>query len=271
MAGWAAALAGLVLLALLALRSSEPEVRGHPIGTWLRMLGTAQDAEAAAALREAGTNALPAMVALVGQRGPPWPSSWRPSGRIARWLRLGQRKPDPRHQAVQAFRLLGASAVPAIPDLERLLESGSNPGFVASALVGIGPEAVMSLARALDHPDFSVRFSAASALRQTGLAAEPAIPALIGCMAAPDLLLRVQAAATLTALGLDPEKAVPALEGMLGDTNSWARLTAAQGLAAFGIRAAQALPRLRALTNDPHMQVREAGATAVRQIEATRQ
>lgn len=270
MVGWAAALAGLVLLALLAMRSSGPEVRGHPIRTWLRMIGTARDAEAAAALREAGTNALPAMVALVGQRGPPW-TNWRPPGRIARWLRLGQRKPDPRHQAVQAFRLLGASAVPAIPDLERLLQSGSNPGFVASALVGIGPEAVMSLARALGHSDFAVRFSAASALRQAGLGAEPAIPSLIGCMAAPDLLLRVQAAATLAALGLAPEKTVPALAGMLGDTNSWARLTAVQGLAAFGIQATQALPRLRTLTNDPDTQVRQAAALTVLQIEANRQ
>jgi HEAT repeat protein len=64
--------------------------------------------------------------------------------------------------AVWAFDALGAAAKPAIPELEQLLEK--TPGYVPSALAGIGRDALPSLLKALTNEVFWVRDNAAGAL-----------------------------------------------------------------------------------------------------------
>ncbi len=119
-------------------------------------------ARAAAALRQIGHHAVPAVPAL---------------GKA-----LQSRNETVVEQSIGALAAIGPGAGPAVPELRALLtsRSASIRTHVASALGDIGAvAAVGDLAIALEDRDEDVRRESAQALGKIGPAARPAIPALL--------------------------------------------------------------------------------------------
>ncbi len=131
----------------LAAGPSEPEVSGHPLSFWVVQYtgarGTdaerAEGQQAASAIREMGTNALPCLV--------DWLRNGPPRGRT-----------QSKFAAVFVMQLLGALAAPAIPDLVRQANDVSHKGLAATAfwtLQSIGPAALPAVTARLGNPDFA--------------------------------------------------------------------------------------------------------------------
>src|ERR1035438_601378 len=107
----------------LAAEPSEPEVRGHPLSFWVVQYtgarGTDEDRaagqQAESAIREMGTNALPCLV--------DWLRNGPPRGRT-----------QSKFAAIFIMQLLGPSAAPAIPDLERVANDASDKGIADTSL-----------------------------------------------------------------------------------------------------------------------------------------
>jgi vesicle coat complex subunit len=106
--------------------------------------------------------------------------------------------------------------------------------WTASALRQIGPAAepaVPALVKALGDPDPEVQISAAEALGRIGPAAEPAVPALIEALGDPDADVQRTASETLGRIGLAAKAAVPALINALGSADPGVRRDAARAMA----------------------------------------
>ena len=246
----------LLALALVAgggwffLRSGEPSYQGKRLSVWLHELGSSEAARrepAREAIRQIGTNALPALL----QRLDPLTDA-----------ELGIRM-----QAVKAFQLLGPVAQPAIPSLARLLNNKKSAGDAARALAAIGPAAVETLTGALSHADAQVRASATRAVGEIGEGARPAVPMLIKCLKDDDLDVRSGAIASLERLKHDPETVVPALIEVLKQGEMNVRIAAAAALGAFGSQAKAAVPELSKAAASKAEFLRDAATGALAQID----
>ncbi len=136
---------------------SEPSFQGRKLLDWLADVDYVRPVEvrvrAYEAVRQMGTNVIPYLLADLGD------------GNFSQ-LRYGRndtRSPDERlGQATWAFDALGSAAKSAIPELEKLL--AVSPGYVPSALAGIGRDALPELMQALTNDVFWVRDNATAAL-----------------------------------------------------------------------------------------------------------
>jgi len=134
----------------------------------------------------------------------------------------------------------------AIAALARSLEAG-EPEFREKAAtilrdIGVGARpAIPALLRALSDKNERVQLAAAHALANTGKSAVPGLLALLSDM---DARLREQAAFTLALEPLEPQLVVPALIKALNDKDGGVRATALGSLGAFGRHAAPAIPAL---------------------------
>jgi HEAT repeat protein len=138
-------------------QTHEPTYQGRALLDWLPEVDYHQPSEmqsrAAEAIQQMGTNIIPYLLADLGDGNP---------------LRLQRAREDVRssdermRQATWAFVALGPTARTAIPQLEQLLEV--TPGYVPSALAGIGRDALPSLLKALTNDVFWVRDNAAAAI-----------------------------------------------------------------------------------------------------------
>jgi len=138
-------------------RTQEPAYQGRKLLEWLSDVDYSRPAglraQANEAIRQMGTNVIPFLLADLGDGNP----------HQARYERQDLRSPDERAgQATWAFDALGPTARAAIPQLEQLLEI--TPGYVPSALAGIGRDALPSLLKALTNDVFWVRDNAAAAI-----------------------------------------------------------------------------------------------------------
>jgi hypothetical protein len=149
----------------LVSRSHEPNCRGKTFTQWLQIYdegGTEQasKAEAAEAVRQIGTNALPVLLAWVGEDG----ECWKDALDRARMKLPQPLKPSPRGTHIRdmkqaahvalcqtGFFVLGQSASPAIPDLRRFMDDTNNfvSGKAMRALAIMGAEGRRVLVRAV--------------------------------------------------------------------------------------------------------------------------
>ena len=188
--GWFAVSALLVIgVALLVQRPRrlppEPSYGGHTITEWvmcnpLALTAPPRSREARDAIRHIGTNALPCLVAWL-KASPPYDPfkqaayavsrgfpdalgfkqirDWSESDMIALHFEI----------APVAFKVIGASGAPAIPELEKLASDsqGKRSAYFATCILAdIGPQAVPALERIASNPQCSMQHEAARLLIQ---------------------------------------------------------------------------------------------------------
>jgi HEAT repeat protein len=255
------------------LPAREPEYQGKGLSEWLEeysgsIVGGAfvpnQNAdlreEAAKAIRQIGTNALPFLLKMAAtQRAPPakqfvlshYPASNKLAARVLslpvvfRWA--GKSRFGPMNAFV-GFKILGRQASPAIPALIQELRTSNNRDaqfYAMKSLGSIGPT-------------------------------EEAVHALVGNLRAPDSRLRqltVDTMAYYLAKDLNtgrcrPECAqliVPALDELLADPKADALRVIAL-LSAMGPAAKAAITSVEPFTSNESPEVRAAAINAVEQI-----
>ena len=148
-------------------RKPEPTYAGKPISYWAaRLVGnrSADEVEqAAAAIRAIGTNGLPYLIDSLASEPPAWRDNiarrvpaWLPGGRsFASFIRADGKMFVRWYTILSAFKVLGADAAPAVPELEAMMNDTNR--IVAAlgavyALSRIGPPAFPALTNALAIP-----------------------------------------------------------------------------------------------------------------------
>ncbi len=253
--------------------AEDPSYNGKSVSVWVAQLGFKQSQEvrdqAEEAVRQIGTNSLPFLLREL-----------RVLGQAQRTDRTNfyntPAMVDRMMNVRSAFKTLGSTAKPAIPELMKLLNDGLLPDSAAHSLIQIDPQiASVALVKALTNKDHHVSCAAANNLYSVATNAEMAVPVLLQTLndRSPDTNgsrnLRAFSANALGAIGKAPEKTVPALIKCLEqDENPYSRTAAARALAKFGTNAHPALPALRqASTNDPVVRIRPAMIQAIQAIE----
>ena len=211
---------------------------------------------------------------------------------------LASRHDDVRLQAAWLIGTLGPDAVPAVPDLIKLMSqpidsskvgrgkahpAGWDPAWAAAHGLGkIAPrtpvageviEALIAVVRT-GHP--YRRVAAAQALGDFGPAAVAAIPALIdvfkkSAVTKADLADGAEIATALSKIAPGTplaDEAISCLIEALKAESEYARQQAINALLPFGQKAVVAIPRLRVLVDDRHAAVRVAAANAIVALEA---
>ena len=232
--------------------------------------------QAQEALRQIGTNSLPYLLIEMRDLGDLWkkdPTNFFNTPELA----------DKIANIRVAFKVLGASAKPAIPSLVKLLNNGEPPGIAAYELTQIDPEAAaMALSQALTNKTYGVRCAAANNLLYVGTNAVIAVPNLILCLKVESLEnlaagpfdtdaapLRSFAAAALSKIDKNPEIVVPALiERLQQDKSTIVRVRAAQALGGLGKSAQAAIPALTQATQDADSHVSHEATAALKKIQS---
>jgi len=252
----------LLLVALLGwaggsfFRVREPEYQGKKLSAWLGDLTlanttSAQQQAAIEAVRSMGTNAIPALLAMLAAEDPRWrvqTVNWF-QDTLHLSLRTSLANAD-RQRARLGFRVLGPTARPAIPELAMRLTNAApviaDCAFQALAEID-DPAVVPPLVAALTHSNTFLHLAAATTLGQLRGKASAAVPPLENTLRSTDAGLRAAAARAIGFIGAGTDQTVVALITTLSDPDPRVRSAAAMALGALGTRAAAALPALRAM------------------------
>jgi HEAT repeat protein len=287
----------------LARDPSAPPAAGRPWTAWAADLKDASGpvrSQAALSLAELGAEARGAEAALTQALRDP-----DPDVRAAAVAALGALVPEGRAAvdglaralsdddwfvrlgAARALQNFGPRAAPAVPALVQATKPNDlikdfrpvrcGAAMVALARADPGSKELAAACRMLvaklledeRQGSFGARATGARLLGDCGVAALPAVPALLRLLKDPDADVRVAVAEAL--LKVDPEgQGSPAL-GVLTESlrhpDLLVRLRAVEALGARGARAAAALPALREAARDPEPELRRAAEEAVRKVE----
>ncbi len=214
-------MAGLGGLALGLLVPREPVFQGKRLSWWLKAFdntsstpvrSSVREAEAVAALRQMGTNALPFL----------YPMRLARDSRLKAWVRrllLSKQNlirldmadaSSMRWKASRAFWALGPVAAPLVPELMRIFAdpNQSEPfdysdEFAAAkqTLLAIGSPAVLPVCGMLTNQSYAIRFRALYTLHGSfGTNGIPAIPALMRCLNDADYLVRQTAESAIVVI-----------------------------------------------------------------------
>ncbi len=294
---------GLVAAAaLVLLRDRQPEYKGRTLTEWLLDYSpqgfypprsyvpsrrAADRREAAEAVRQIGTNALPWLVKWIRYEGdrssinrlreaavPKVPPSAEGSFMVRRLLtdKAGLRA----GAAVAGFEILGAQARPAVPGLARVLEESkavesADRAMICLAVIGTdGLPPLLATVTNQAKPGrvrgLGTRYIAYLAA-QIKTNANPAVPVLVQCLEDRDPQVAQEAAIALGELAIEPGVTGPALTNALRNSDRLVRCLAAQSLGRFGRRAGAGVPALVNALNDAESVVREAATNALREID----
>lgn len=244
------ALGAIIWLVIASTPPPEPTYQGKPLTFWL--IGytsiSPSQATADAAVRQAGTNAIPTLLRLLRA------SDTRRSATIRDWLQrhprvahyLGQTDFTPANVKVQeahsAFVFLGPQARSAVPELIRIYQSNPN-----------GPVATWWI------PDI---------FYELGPDAAAAAPALVQmAVNTTNALTRADAIRALGAVRAQPEITIPALINSLNDSNYYVRVSAARAFGDFGANSQSVLAALTNLLRDPVLPLRAAATNALDKLK----
>jgi len=217
--------------------SGEPAYQGKPLSLWMDQyqehLLARSDPEkvlkrdqARTAMREIGTNALPALLAMVGKSDSPWKTRALALVRKQSVIKLRLYSDDHFHaRSSYGFSALGATAKPAVPALIELLQD-KNPRVRACAALSlglIGPEAesaIPALLPLLDERNQGITIlESMGALRSIHKRPDIVIPALLQFLngARRDWNYAAPALEALGWYGKEAKSTVPAIEEYLDD------------------------------------------------------
>jgi len=230
------ALVSLIVWQLWRLR--EPVYQGRSLRAWVMDFDntyasdwTGEDSKkhlrAAEALRQIGTNALPALVGIISEQD---------SSIKELFVKLAAKQSlvdfeftsvgELQERLRAAFKALGPIARPAIPELERLLNNYDTSYYAAPALGGIGPDAVLPLTRALTNEEGWVRIHAVNELRLLQSEAAAAVPALLMCAEDENWVVRRAALDAIAGVNRHPGIVMPVLLKSLLDDDADVRESA---------------------------------------------
>lgn len=278
---------GLALTMLMrGLLTKEPTLNGRHLHTWvtsLAQLDPAENDQAAAAIAQAGTNALQFLLEWIQYERPPW---------RARLADLVQNLPPvtlslplserihfgPRYYladgTVAAFAVLKTNAAPVLQDLVKLMNDPAAPETAmraTRALRFLGTNALPALLRVVQNPRHPCGLEALLSIRGMPNLQEThslAIPALLACLNDHYQSIKVVVAAQILGdLRAAPDLCVPELTACLSSNQAaQARSAAAQALGKFKIDARSAVPTLNRSLKDNNTDVRLGATAALEQI-----
>jgi HEAT repeat protein len=166
--------------------SDDPRFEGKRLGEWLKLHDTdgTFSEEAKRAIRQMGTNSIPAFLKRINYVQPPF----------------GLRAPEVNLDAARAFIILGENAVPALAQLKLLMDSTNQDTalFAMIASVGTGSNAMPILFKGLTNRFPDVRNEAANNLtdgigKDFPLWRQKAIPVFVRSLDDPDEDVRMNA------------------------------------------------------------------------------
>jgi hypothetical protein len=197
------------------------------------------------AIRQIGTNAIPILLEWLRHKNLSEVLKashlWGPIQRIPSWIpHPAWERNELYRYAVDGFRVLGADASPAVPEVIKVYEQNISEGSqwaTVGALQGIGP------------------------------AAQAAIPSFLRGTCSSNLQVRIWAVIALRSTNLQPSVVVPALEKLVSDTDTGIRQLAVLGLGEWGTNAERALPALVSSLSDPNINVRATATNSLKKID----
>jgi hypothetical protein len=258
-------LASVCLAGLAATKDQhEPTYQGRTLSDWTRDIDphaafiVGHEPVAWTAIGDMGTNAIPTLLKWMSEPDPPEPLK----PHLAPCCTLSRSE-----RAQFAFRILGETARPAIPELTRLARRSSDPRraeHCADSLASIGPEAIPNLLSLATNGPRMTRWYAIAALEYFGSdrLTVPAVPVLIKCMGDRNDDVANKAADVLSRC-CSPEVVVPALANALRSPSTRRRKWAVRCLG-WDEHAVSAVPPLRAAMRDPDCGVRESATNILR-------
>lgn len=273
-------LLSLVFAAVLISRPENPVAyQGKDVWQWtvqLNSLSQPQRDEAAAALRQLGSGAVPELLKkLWAEESIPrkvrqWLATWLPA-RAGHALTKDLQRisfPNIHSMAANGLRALGTNANAAVPALVEVM-CGSDLQLTwdaAAALVATREPAVPGLIPLLEEKKSHVRHAAAYALGEIGPPAVTAVPALIRRLSDENPNVRASTLYTLSRIG---PIAGPMVLKMVGENRGEERRTAAMALAALQPRQLLALPALVDMSHDSDPESRRAAIEAMTLLHLT--
>jgi HEAT repeat protein len=257
----------IAALILAVARSREPVYNGKKLSEWLQILtpdpekaSNPKDREEAEfAIRQIGTNALPVLLKMLHSKENSFKS------RLKDTLEYDQEIVDIRFlprdwnyvRAVNALFVLGPSAKPTIPELNRMLADVEMGRYSAYALSSVARNEPKYLIHAAEHENEDVRSMFLYGLSEMGTNSEPLLPLIIPRLTDKSSRVRSRAASTLGHVATNqPSLAVPLLIKALNETNE----TAMETLGKFGRDAIAAVPILRTFLHDQRGAIFAGGA-----------
>jgi len=207
-----------------------------------------------------GTNAIPTLLAWLTEEDPPEPQ--KPHRAPCYTLVRSER-------AVWGFRILGAVAQPAIPELTRLARTTPDPERAdrcIRALACIGPVSLPAFIEIMTNGTYRAKFSAVEMLSSVGFDYTPAMPALIKCLTGEKEKLAFRAGRALCLSSIDEATLVPALTNALQTASPPARAQIFGCLRSLHVPARAAVPAIRAGLSDPDGAVRTNAIYAAERI-----
>src|SRR5712692_3461380 len=152
-------------------RPAEPAYQGKPLSAWINEYnGRPGDTNQAAlvAIREMGTNAIPALLKIIKSDDPPFQRMMSELNRKQSMVHFPVREPWQRRWAASfALYAMGTSAKSAFAALTNLLfhpNARFNSSAPAIALAGMGSEGLPPLLAAITNQNAGIRVSAANGL-----------------------------------------------------------------------------------------------------------
>ncbi|EEF57785.1 HEAT repeat domain-containing protein [Pedosphaera parvula] len=240
------ALAGLFVCAIAwkVLTPREPIYEGKPLSSWLQVYdpinanyNSPEWLKANAAVRHAGTNAIPTLLRMLRATDSRWKLKLYGLVQRQSFIKITYTPASSsHHQATEAFYCLGARADSAVSPLVEIYNSEISPSSqsaTAYALGAIGPtakDAVPSLLRGATNTNRNVRSCAMMALGQ--IHADPFLVMPVLLKGRRDPATDVKNAATWAILSYESEamRAVSALFESLQDSDEKVRRQATNAL-----------------------------------------
>jgi HEAT repeats len=271
-----------MVLTLVWPREREPVYKGRRLSEWLVSDGVVPDKwkrhemslEAAEAVRESGTNALPFLMTWLWYETPEWrrrlgDSAGRIDHRLGGWC-AGIRSCWRTMGALEAFTVLGPLAKPVIPELAAALRS-TNAGVVmmaACALDNIGLEAVPTLLDGITNKSKRGPWAKhlSVAMRRLGTNGSLVVPTVVRLLGDEDEMTAAMAAAWLGNMRATAGVSVPALAASLGSRLVRVRREAARALGRFGEEARPEVGALVRSLRDSDRIVRIAATNALENL-----
>src|SRR5258708_2430581 len=143
-------------------RPSEPVYQGKPLSVWLKECNGWDTNQAAfVAVREIGTNAIPALLKTIQSGDPPFQRLILELNRRQSLVDFPFRETWPqRWAACEALYAMGTNAKPAFAALTNLISDTNTVIYGAVALAGMGPDGIPPLLVALTNQNAFIRHEA---------------------------------------------------------------------------------------------------------------
>ncbi len=228
---------------LLLRPDPEPTYQGKPLTYWLDGIVHGRSAEATEAVRQIGTNSIPALLRKLSSGDSKIKLKLMQLSRKQHLINIKWRTAENEHFEGQfGFGCLGYQGKPAVPGLIEIYNQ-NRPGPYND------PYSIEEIFGCIGHPG------------------PDAIPQIVQDTTNSDYAARATAVWSLWQIHSKPELSVPALTRTLHDPDDNIRASAANGLAAFSIDAKSAVPDLIKALGDPFPHVKTAAATALQIID----